>query len=293
MGYAYEELAQYFADTPLALYGVYRTQLEANRIYGGHVDKPTAKCGVIIALDGEAEFIFDEEERYLLAPGKVLIGGAGRRLEILSGEQGFRYCLAHYLPIGSDLDKDNEVIGQEGRPAGGAAGRQPRDIAVLEAALAPDLLRLVDGLIEADSSPDFMSLLEKKSIFYQIVAKLLQSERHGQNKESYPVIEDAVLYIQTHFMESITLAMLAERYKLKSKYFSHLFTKYTGTGPIDYLIHYRMNKAQEWLQTKQFTVSAVARSVGYADPYYFSRLFKKYKGIAPSQVGLSSRELER
>lgn len=293
MGYAYEELAQYFADTPLRLYGVYRTRLEANRIYGGHVDKPTTKCAVIIALDGEAEFIFDDKERYLLVPGKVLIGGVGRQLEILSGEQGFRYCLAHYLPIDSIHVKANEFIELNGSPAGAAAGRQPQDITVLEAALAPDLLRLVDALIEADSSPDFMNLLEKKSIFYQVVANLLQSERHGQNKESYPVIEDAILYIQAHFMEPITLATLAERYKLKSKYFSHLFTKYTGMGPIDYLIHYRMNKAQEWLQTKQFSVSAVARSVGYVDPYYFSRLFKKYKGIAPSQVVLSSRELER
>jgi AraC-like DNA-binding protein len=291
VGYAYEELAQYFANTPLALYSVYRTQLEANRVYGGHVDKPTARCGVLIALDGEAEFLFDDES-YLLAPGKVLIGGAGRRLEIIAGERGFRYCLVHYLPVLVDsdkalLDRSEESAAAEGRI------REPRDIAFLEAALAPELLRLVDSLLEADSSPDFMNLLEKKSIFYQIIANVLQSERHGQNKESYPVIEDAIQYIQTHFTEPITLATLAERYKLKAKYFSHLFTKYTGMGPIDYLIHYRMNKAQEWLQTKQFSVSAVARSVGYADPYYFSRLFKKYKGIAPSQIGLIGRELER
>ncbi|MDF2837181.1 MAG: AraC family transcriptional regulator [Paenibacillus sp.] len=278
MGYAYEELAKYFADTPLELFGVFRTQLENNRVYGGHMDKPTAKCGLIVALEGEADFLFDNGERYSLAPGKALMGGAGRHLEIVVGDQHFRYCLVHYLPTGHD---------------GGADDERVRHISLLDAALDPDLLRLVDGIVQAASSPDYMGQLEKKALFYQIIAKLLQSERHGQNKDSYPVIEDAIQYIQTHFMDPITLPSLAERYKLKGKYFSHLFTKYTGTGPIDYLIHYRMNKAQEWLQTKQFSVSAVARSVGYSDPYYFSRLFKKYKGVAPSQVGLTGRELDR
>lgn len=278
MGYAYDELAKYFADTPLELFGVFRTQLENNRVYGGHMDKPTAKCGLIIALEGEAEFRFDDGECYTLEPGKVLLGGAGRHLEIVVGELGFSYCLVHYLPARHD---------------GGAVDERVRHISLLDAALDPDLLRLVDGIVHAASSPEYMGLLEKKALFYQFIAKLLQAERHGQNKDSYPVVEDAILYIQTHFMDPITLPSLAERYKLKSKYFSHLFTKYTGTGPIDYLILYRMNKAQEWLQTKQFSVSAVARSVGYSDPYYFSRLFKKYKGVAPSHIGLTGRKLDR
>ncbi|MDQ6421302.1 AraC family transcriptional regulator [Paenibacillus sp. LHD-117] len=275
MAHTYEELAKYFADTPIEVFGVYRTQLEANRIYGGHVDKPTAKCGVIIALEGEAEFIFDDRERYTLAPGRVLLGGARRRLEIETGENGFRYCLAHYMPSGP-TDEEGE--------------RRLKDVSSLEAALDPDLLRLIEQLLGAASAPDFMGLLEKKSLFYQIIANVLQSERYRQNEESYPAIEDAIRYIQTHFMEPLTLAGLAERYKLRSKYFSHLFTKYSGTGPIEYLIRYRMNKAHEWLLTKQFSVSAVARSVGYSDPYYFSRLFKKHKGVAPSKVGFDSRE---
>ncbi|MHA6482347.1 helix-turn-helix transcriptional regulator [Paenibacillus sp. strain BS8-2] len=274
MAYAYEELAKYFADTSLELFGVFRTQLEGNLVYGGHMDKPTAKCGLIIALEGEAEFIFDDGERYSLTPGNVLMGGAGRHLEIVVGEKNFTYCLVHYLPVGHEGSSYDGV----------------RHIHLLHTVLDPELLQLVDQLVQAAATPDYMGLLEKKSLYYQIVAKILQSERHGQNKESYPVIEDAIQYIQSHFMDPITLPSLAERYKLKSKYFSHLFTKYTGTGPIDFLIHYRMNKAQEWLQTKQFSVSAVARSVGYSDPYYFSRLFKKYKGVAPSQVGITGRE---
>ncbi|WNS45712.1 AraC family transcriptional regulator [Paenibacillus sp. MMS20-IR301] len=274
MRHTYEELAHYFAATPIHLYGVYRTRLEGNRIYGGHVNKPTAKCAVIIALDGEACFDFDGGEQYVLKPGRILIGGAGRRLEITPSEDGFLYCLAHYLPSGAI---------EQGQ-------RQNRDISCLDITLNPELLRLVDQLLNAASAPDVMDQLNQRSLFYQLVTNVLQSERYLQNEGSYLIIEDAIRYIQQHFTEPLTLSKLADRYELKAKYFSYLFTKYTGTGPIDYLIRYRMNKAHEWLLTRQFSVTTVAKSIGYSDPYYFSRLFKKYKGVAPSQVDFTSRE---
>ncbi|SFT26852.1 helix-turn-helix transcriptional regulator [Paenibacillus sp. BC26] len=271
MAYSYEELARKFVQTPVDLFGVYRTQLEANQVYSGHVDKPTSKCAIIFSLSGAAEFIFDDEERYRLEPGRALIGGAGRRLEIRVGDDGFQYNIVHYLPSMAE-------------PAPGGLKRT-HEITLLEVMVDPELLRLQEQLLQAASAPDSMGMLEKKSLFYQYVAKLLQSERNRQNKESYSVIDDALSHIHDHFMDPLTLAELAERYQMKPKYFSYLFRKYTGTGPIDYLIHYRMNKAHEWLLTEQVSVSAVARSVGYADPYYFSRLFKKYKGVAPSMVG--------
>jgi len=271
----YEELAQYFATTPIELFGVYRTWLEGNRIYNGHAHKPTAKCAVILALEGEAAFVFDEAEHYMLKPGCILIGGAGRRLEVIPGADGFQYCLAHYLPGEAD-EKQRQ--------------RRKEDISSMEIALNPELLRLVEQLLNAASAPDMMDKLNQRSLFYQLITKVLQSERYHQNEDSYLVIEDAIHYIQSHFTEPLTLTKLADRYQLKAKYFSYLFTKYTGTGPIDYLIHYRMNKAHEWLLTKQFSVSAVAKSIGYSDPYYFSRLFKKYTGVAPSQVELDSRD---
>ncbi|MCR2806044.1 AraC family transcriptional regulator [Paenibacillus soyae] len=269
MNYRYEQLAKQFASIPVTVYGVFQTVLESNHIYTGHVDKPTTKCGMIIGLRGEAEFIFDGTERYRVSPGTVLLGGAGRQLEILVGDSGFEYCLVHYLLDQDDMDK--------------------HAVAYLTVTLEPELIRLLEQIVKAASEPDYMGQLEKKALFYRIVTFVIQSDRREQIGESYPVVEDAIAYIQAHYMEGLTLAGLSERYQLKPKYFSYLFQKYTGTAPIDYLIAYRMNRAQEWLTTGQFSVSAVARSVGYADPYYFSRLFKKYKGVPPSKLGFAAR----
>ncbi|MDO3410972.1 AraC family transcriptional regulator [Saccharibacillus sp. CPCC 101409] len=269
MSRTYEVLADYFAAMPLQLFGAYRTRMDGGRHYDGHRRRPTEHCAVIVALEGEAVFAFDETERYSLSPGRVLIGGAGRRLEVSTGTEGFRYFLCHYSPIGG------EDLPQY---------REPRRVSVLDISLDPGLLELIERLLDASSAPNAMDRLNRRTLFYRLIADILQSERHLRNPDSYRMAEDAIAYIQAHFNRPLTLAQLAGRYDMKPKYFSYLFAKYTGTGPIDYLIRYRMNKAHEWLLTKQFSVAAVAAGVGYSDPYYFSRLFKKYKGVAPSQV---------
>jgi YesN/AraC family two-component response regulator len=270
VGYPYEELAQDFAKIPLDVFGAYRTQLDADRMYTGHVSQPTSKCAIVMGLSGQAEFVFDEEQRYRLEPGKVLLGGLGKKLEIQVGREGFEYGLVHYLPVLSNMRDAFRLT----------------EVSVLCSAFDPEIRQLLEQLLQAASSPGSMGMLEKKAIFYRLLHHLLQSERLRQNQESYPLIDEAMQYIRMHHAEPLTLERLAERYRIKAKYFSYLFRKYAGIGPIDYLIQHRMNLANEMLATGQFSVSIVAKSVGYADAYYFSRLFKKRMGVPPGQVGL-------
>ncbi|CAM3176975.1 AraC family transcriptional regulator [Paenibacillus lupini] len=238
MAFPHEELAQAFVKIPVEVHGVYRTELEPGVIYDGHVDRPTTKCAVLISLRGQAEFIYNETERYLLEPGKILLGGMQKRLEIHTSEQGFEYGLVHYVPVRTMMDDAKQLI----------------DVNMLHAPQSPELLQLLGRMLQASSSPDSMLLLEKKSLFYHLINKVLQSERTQQNKTSYPLIEEATVYIHDHFNEPITLYQLADRFGLKPKYFSSLFQRYTGIGPIDYLIQYRINKAYELLMTGQFEV---------------------------------------
>jgi YesN/AraC family two-component response regulator len=114
----------------------------------------------------------------------------------------------------------------------------------------------------------------------------LTYERYLQNSESHSMMEQTIEYIRQHYMESVTLESLAEQHQMKAKYFSHIFQKYTGTGPIHYLIQYRMKVAHELLMTTSFSVRDIAGSVGYPDAYYFSRLFKKHYGKSPTSLKL-------
>ncbi|MGW3951088.1 helix-turn-helix domain-containing protein [Streptomyces sp. NPDC004752] len=57
----------------------------------------------------------------------------------------------------------------------------------------------------------------------------------------------------------------------------------TGSTPIEYLTRYRMTRAKALLAGSDQSVAAIARTVGYADPAYFSRVFTRTTGVAPTQ----------
>ncbi|MEF2964223.1 AraC family transcriptional regulator [Paenibacillus sp. M1] len=273
MGPYYEELARAFAQVPVHVYEVYRTSLEAGRAYRGHVDRPTSKCALIIGLRGQAVFTFQKTQSYELEPGSVLVGGYRMELEIQVGYDGFDYFLVHYLPADPHTS-EREIL---------------TSVSALQVSLDPGTLQLLDRLQYAATVPAYIEQLEKKTLFYQLLGKVLLDERHRQNNESYPIVEQAMEYIRRHYMEPLTLKRLATRFGMKEKNFSHIFRKYAGIGPIDYLIRFRMSRAHELLVSGQFPVSEVARSVGYSDAYYFSRLFKKHMGLPPSRVSLRER----
>jgi YesN/AraC family two-component response regulator len=262
----YGELAAYFVRMPIDIFGVYQTILNKGT-YQGHKYQPTTKCGLIITLKGEADFICDDTS-YVMYPGKALIIGMNRQLEIVVHTAEFEYFLVHYLPV---------VSGSEQLPL-------MKNVNELHIDMDADLLQMIEHLKRVSTTICNIELLGKKALFYQLVNKALLTERYQQNSESHSMIEQTIDYIRKHYMESITLESLAKQHRMKAKYFSYLFHKYTGIGPINYLIQYRMNLANELLMTASFSVREIARSVGYSDAYYFSRLFKKHNGMAPRAV---------
>jgi AraC-like DNA-binding protein len=70
---------------------------------------------------------------------------------------------------------------------------------------------------------------------------------------------------------------------LSTSHFSNLFRKATGMAPLDYFIHLKLQKACLLLYSSDIKVKKIAKEIGYTDPYYFSRLFKKYMKASPDQ----------
>ena len=69
--------------------------------------------------------------------------------------------------------------------------------------------------------------------------------------------------------------------QLSKSYVNHIFNEYAQKSPIDFLIHIKMQEACKLLKSIDSRVSEVANQVGYDDPYYFSRIFKKVIGVSP------------
>lgn len=106
-----------------------------------------------------------------------------------------------------------------------------------------------------------------------------------QNQIDYNnrIVQSTKEYLEAHYAEEITLEDLAEQVNISPQYFSKLLKKTTGFNFIDWLSMLRVKKAKELLTTTNLTVKEVCFLVGYKDPNYFSRIFKKRIGITPSE----------
>lgn len=96
-------------------------------------------------------------------------------------------------------------------------------------------------------------------------------------------IEKAVSYFNEHYSEPINIDAYAENNHISTSGFIRNFRLYTGFTPMQYILSKRIYNAEALLQNTQYNITEISRIVGYDNPLYFSRLFKKIKGLSPSE----------
>lgn len=104
----------------------------------------------------------------------------------------------------------------------------------------------------------------------------------------HPVVVTIKADMEKNFTDSTYSAETALRkIPLNYDYVRKLFKKETGVTPREYLNSIRMNRAMEYIENgitnnySNFTVSQIAEACGFAEPLYFSRVFKKHFGVSP------------
>ncbi len=96
-------------------------------------------------------------------------------------------------------------------------------------------------------------------------------------------IKPAIIFMENHITEKITLQDLSEVTHLSIIQFSRVFKVVAGLTPMDYLNQLRVQKAVKLLISTNKTIIEVAMDVGFADSNYFSRIFKKYRAVTPRE----------
>ncbi|MEU8034135.1 AraC family transcriptional regulator [Streptomyces sp. NPDC049099] len=97
-----------------------------------------------------------------------------------------------------------------------------------------------------------------------------------------PVIGEALRLLHEDPARRWTVADLAARVGISRAAFAARFTALVGEPPLTYLTGWRMTLAADLLRDAETTVAAVAREVGYEDPFAFSVAFKRTRGVSPS-----------
>ncbi len=98
-----------------------------------------------------------------------------------------------------------------------------------------------------------------------------------------PNIQQAAKYIADHFREDISLADVAARAYMSESYFSRKFKKITGLNFSEYLTSTRIKAADDLLLQTSMSIAEIAAACGFSDANYFGDIFKKHKGMSPTQ----------
>lgn len=121
--------------------------------------------------------------------------------------------------------------------------------------------------------------------FFYIFLANIRKELHAE-EEANPilnVVDQVIEWIEYRYKEQITLEGLAETFNYSVQHLSRLVKDQTGMSPIQYLIHFRMEKAKAILKNTDAKLNEIAKRTGYNDLFYFSSQFKKNIGMSPSK----------
>lgn len=153
----------------------------------------------------------------------------------------------------------------------------------------------------------FESILEEisgKAANYELVCQnqleilLIHIMRHSQRAFSVapaqkisPECSRIKKYIDSHFAEDITLALLAERVHLNKFYLVHAFTRCYGMSPMSYLSDRRIQCSRELLESTDHSIAQIAQLAGFSSQSYFSQSFRKACGVSAGVYRKQTRAL--
>ncbi len=103
----------------------------------------------------------------------------------------------------------------------------------------------------------------------------------GKEKVEGDIITSSIKYMKEHMDNILKVEAIASHLNYSSSHFFSLFKKRTGYSPIQYFNHLKIQRACQYLSFTDMSVKEISFSLGYEDPLYFSRLFKKTMNISP------------
>ncbi|GGD81300.1 AraC family transcriptional regulator [Paenibacillus nasutitermitis] len=242
----------------------------------------------LMSVQGSAQLLLDGTG-YNARSFKIFHAGKGTRMDICAGLEGFEYYIVYYkasIPLPA-RQKITDLVERV----------QPFHVQYSFVPANPvALYRCLTDMLKEWQSADSLGRLRVRALLHQFVYDLLkQMQLQGVRPEKRDLAAQIISIIHERYAEAITLESLSESLNYSIPHLSSYFKSRTGLSPIDYLIKVRIDKAAALLLDTDAALREIAAGVGYQDPYYLGRLFKKYKGLSPANYKLehsSKRRLE-
>lgn len=255
-----EEVMSYYAENTVQFFDMFthNVTVEAKSLVHHNA---LGKCSFVFPLSGQGYFIFDNV-RYKLTPGTVLHVDGSAPIEMKPlGSEPCHYAVIYYETEGTCISHD------------------PFAIAIDD---YDKCQKIVRKMAHTYATPGNISRVQTKAHFMQFISELLVAHQRSKKIDREDKMSEALAFMREYYHSGLTVTEVAERFNIERRRFAHLFERYTGINPSNYLIELRIQHAKELMRATDDTIAKIAEKVGYDDPFYFSRIFKKYTGKAPT-----------
>lgn len=213
--------------------------------------------GFILKLQGATEYR-DGSSSFLLEAGQILFVPKGSSYFIREVEPGYSYV------VNFELQSD-----------------PPQSITRLPLPAGMDILQSAEKMYYNYQKGNLYGAL---SALYRLLEKSAAAGQYVSPREKQ-LLEPVLNYLQTHLTDpELDIGHLSSLCDVSNVYLRRIFKKQQGVSPAGFVIRQRLQLAQQLLLSDEKpTVAQVAAKVGYRDPLYFSRLFKKQLGVSPTE----------
>ena len=124
---------------------------------------------------------------------------------------------------------------------------------------------------------------EGNSILLHIISMLFSDvDFHEADTNKLSIIDEIKFYFDINYAENLKLKDVADYFGIHQNYLTRAFHEKFGISPKKYLLQLKFKKAARLLATTQLPVSIISNSLGFEDQLAFSRTFKKFYNVSPT-----------
>jgi len=185
-------------------------------------------------------------------------------------------------------------------PGGGNGSRKlyfPKNCALTQKKSLHHMLHALGEMLQLYRRKQFnrtMTALKFMEMLIELSRHSLfdELEQNSPYTKTYMKVHALLDYIHEHYAEKITSADIEQRFECNYDYMNRVFAKLTGHTIMRYVNQVRINHAKELIEATHLSFGEIGYLTGLDDPFYFSKVFRKYVGISPNQYYKQVHEVE-
>lgn len=223
---------------------------------------------ITYVISGQAEYTINGI-KYTVSSGDLLCIPSGSRRSAVSFPEALMECYSVNGKVRNINGKDIEL---------------PLPL-IRNIGLHRDILNLYNNLNTVWTLKDPGYKLRAKGIYLMILQRYFQIIVYRKDTSIMDTrIKKVLQYMSNHYKEPLTVQRMASMFNLSDMYFGNLFKQETGMSFRNFLTLIRINRAEEMLYSGEYKIHEIADACGFTDVFYFSRVFKKHRGLSPSDA---------